>query len=193
MISYRHRRLAGPPARESELVSNTPKPARQLSRRIAIGAAALVAASAAGGITLRTTGADASSFAVYKRVTTSSVDLPSTGGTPVVLRSVAVPAGNWLAWAKGNPGHFGNADYVRCQIMVAGKQQDAGATLLGNASPGPTGETGPSVATIALQTAVHTNATRTFTLQCLHDFSQPSGYIDPGASLIVAAAPGAIG
>jgi hypothetical protein len=158
-----------------------------------IASVALVAASAAGAFTLRTTGADAASVAVYKRVTTASVDLPSTGGTPVVLRSVSVPAGNWLVWAKANPVHFGNADYVRCQIMVAGRQQDAGATLLGNASPGPTGETGPSVATIALQTAVHTNATRTFTLQCLHDFSQPSGYIDPGASLIVAAAPGAIG
>jgi hypothetical protein len=191
MISYRHRRLAGPPAGESELVSNTPKPTRRLTRRIAIGAAAL--ASLGTAFTLRTTGADAASFAVYKRVTTSSVDLPSTGGTPVVLRSVSVPAGNWLVWAKANPVHFGNADYVRCQIMVGGRQQDAGATLLGNAAPGPTGETGPSVATIALQTAVRTNVTRTFTLQCLHDFSQPSGYIDPGASLIVAAAPGAIG
>jgi hypothetical protein len=41
MISYRHRRLAGPPARESELVSNTSKPARRLNRRLAIGATAL--------------------------------------------------------------------------------------------------------------------------------------------------------
>ena len=158
-----------------------------------IASVALVAASAAGAFTLHTTGADAASVAVYKRVTTSSVDLPSTGGTPIVLQSVSVPAGNWLVWAKANPVHFGNADYVRCQMMVAGRQQDAGATLLGNAAPGPTGETGPSVATIALQTAVHTYATRTFTLQCQHDFSQPSGYIDPGASLIVATAPGAIG
>jgi hypothetical protein len=158
-----------------------------------IATVALLAALAAGAFTLRTTGADAASVAVYKRVTTSRVDLPSTGGTPVVLRSVSVPAGNWLVWAKANPVHFGKADYVRCQIIVAGRQQDAGATLLGNASPGPTGETGPSVATIALQTAVRTRVTRTFTLQCLHDFSQPSGYIDPGASLIVAKAPGAIG
>lgn len=158
-----------------------------------IATVALVAASAAGAFTLRTAGADAASVAVYKRVTNASVDLPSTGGTPVVVRSVSVPPGNWLVWAKANPVHFGNADYVRCQIMVGGRQQDAGATLLGNAAPGPTGETGPSVATIALQTAVRTLATRTFTLQCLHDSSQPSGYIDPGASLIVAAAPGAIG
>ena len=154
---------------------------------------ALVASLAAGAFTLGTTGADASTVAVFKRVTTSSVDLPSNGGTPVVLRSVSVPAGDWMVWAKANPVHFGNADYVRCQIMVGGTQRDAGATLLGNAAPGPTGETGPSVATIAPQTAVHTNATRTFTLQCQHDFSQPSGFIDPGASLIVAAAPGAIG
>ena len=135
----------------------------------------------------------ASSVAVYKRVTTASVDFPSTGGTPVVLKSVSVPAGNWIVSAKANPVHFGNADYFRCQIMVGGTQKDAGTTLLGNAGPGPTGETGPSVATIALQAAVHTNVTRTFTLQCQHDFSQPSGYIDPGASLIVAKAPGPIG
>ena len=154
---------------------------------------ALMAVLAAGAFTLRTTGADAATVAVYKRVTTSHVDLPSNGGTPVVVRSVSVPAGNWMVWAKANPVHFGNADYVRCQIMVGATQRDAGATLLGNTAPGPTGETGPSVATIALQTAVHTNATRTFTLQCQHDFTQPSGFIDPGASLIVAAAPGAIG
>ncbi len=154
---------------------------------------ALVGALGAGAFTLHTAGADASTVAVYKRVTTASVDLPSTGGTPVVLKSVSVPAGDWIVSAKANPVHFGGADYVRCQIMVGGTQKDAGATLLGNASPGPTGETGPSVATIALQTAVHTNITRTFTLQCQHDFSQPSGYIDPGASLIVAKAPGPIG
>jgi hypothetical protein len=155
---------------------------------------ALGATLAGGAFALQSAaGADASSVAVYKRVTASSVDLPSTGGTPVVLKSVTVPAGDWMVWAKANPVHFGNADYVRCQIMVGGTQKDAGTTLLGNAGPGPTGETGPSVATIALQTAVHTNVTRTFTLQCQHDFSQPSGYIDPGASLIVAQAPGPIG
>jgi hypothetical protein len=50
MTSYRHRRLAGSPARESELVSNTPKPARRLSRPAAalasLGTAALAASSA---------------------------------------------------------------------------------------------------------------------------------------------------
>ena len=154
---------------------------------------ALVGALGAGAFTLHAAGADASTPAVYKRVTTASVDFPSTGGTPVVLKSVVVPAGDWIVWAKANPVHFGNADYFRCQIMVGGIQRDAGATLLGNALPGPTGETGPSVATIALQTAVHTTAPKTFKLQCQHDFSQPSGYVDPGASLIVAQAPGPIG
>ncbi len=118
---------------------------------------------------------------------------PSTGGTPVVLKSVVVPAGDWVVWAKANPVHFGNADYCVARSWWVASQRDAGATLLGNALPGPTGETGPSVATIALQTAVHTTAAKTFKLQCQHDFSQPSGYIDPGASLIVAQAPGPIG
>jgi hypothetical protein len=152
----------------------------------------IAAVAAVGGLALGNSHAGASGFGVYQRVTTASTNL-SSSGSPVVLKSVSVPPGNWIVHAKANPVNFGAADYVRCQIMVGGTQRDAGATLVGNAAPGPTGETGPSVATIALQSAVHTAATRTFTLQCLHDFAQSGEYVDPGAAILVEAAPGPIG
>ena len=60
---------------------------------------------------------------------------------------------------QGEPGGTSALpDYVRCRILVGGVQRDAAATLVGNAAPGPTGEMGPSVAEIVLQTAITTTA-----------------------------------
>ena len=136
--------------------------------------------------------ADSSAADAYRRTTTVSKNL-SGDGSPVAIISVSIPAGTWIVTAKANPVNFGAADYVRCRIMVGTNQRDAGATLLGNAAPGPTGETGPSVATIALQTAVTTTATRTFMLDCQHDFPTPGIYVDPGASIMVVRSPGPLG
>lgn len=129
---------------------------------------------------------------VYLRTTTASVNLSSTGA-PVVLTQVTIPAGTWFVTAKANPVNFGAADYVRCRIVVGGAQKDAAATLVGNAAPGPTGETGPSVAEIVLQTAITTPAPRIFKLDCQHDFPIPGLYVDPGASIMVVKAPGPLG
>lgn len=137
-------------------------------------------------------GAVAPAISVYLRTTTTAVNL-SSDGSPVTIKQVSVPAGTWVVTAKANPVNFGAADYVRCLLLVGGVQKDAGATLVGNAAPGPTGETGPSVAQIMLQTAVTTTATKKFALACQHDFASPGEYVDPGASIMVVASPGPLG
>ena len=145
----------------------------------------------AGGVAM-VHSAETSAAEVYLRATTASVNL-SNSGAPVTIRQVTVPAGTWLVTAKANPVNFGAADYVRCRILVGGVQRDAAATLIGNAGPGPTGETGPSVAEIVLQTAIKTTASKVFKLDCLHDFESPGMYVDPGASIMIVQAPGTIG
>jgi hypothetical protein len=129
---------------------------------------------------------------VYLRTTAASVNL-SSSGAPVTILKVTVPAGTWLVTAKANAVNFGAADYVRCLILVGTTQKDAGATLVGNAGPGPTGEEGPSVAETVLQTAVTTPANRSFSLSCQHDFAYPGDYLDPGALLLIVQAPGPLG
>jgi hypothetical protein len=136
--------------------------------------------------------ADSSAADVYLRKTTASVNL-SSDGSPVTIRTVTLPAGTWVITAKANPVNFGPADYVRCRLMVGTSQRDAGATLVGNAAPGPTGETGPSVAEIVLQTAITTTASKVFKLDCLHDFPSAGMYVDPGASILAVAAQGPLG
>ena len=129
----------------------------------------------------------------YLRSTSASVNLSSSGAPVTLIKTAFLPAGTWLVTAKANPVNFGAADYVRCILSVAGIQQDAAATLVGNAAPGPTGETGPSVAEIVLQTAVTTTAPHTFALACQHDFANAGEYVDPGASLLIVKAAGPLG
>jgi hypothetical protein len=129
---------------------------------------------------------------VYLRTTAASVNL-SSDGSPVTILQLTVPAGSWVVTAKANPVNFGAADYARCVLSLGTQQKDAGATLIGDASPGPTGEIGPSVAEIMLQTAVTTVNARLFKLSCQHDFATPGMYVDPGASIMVVAAPGTVG
>ena len=134
-------------------------------------------------------------WAAYLRSTPARVDLSSSSGTPVILiQTQAVPAGTYLVTAKANVVNFGAADYVRCLLLAGGVQKDAGATLVGNAAPGPTGETGPSVAEIVLQTAVtFTTSTHTFQLKCQHDFANSGEYVDPGASILIVSSAGPLG
>jgi hypothetical protein len=136
--------------------------------------------------------ADSSAADVFLRKTTASTNL-SADGSPVTLKQVTIPAGTWLVTAKANPVNFGPADYVRCRIVIGGVQRDAGATLVGNAAPGPTGEMGPSVAEIVLQTAITTTASKAFKLDCQHDFPSAGMYVDPGASILIVKAQGPLG
>jgi hypothetical protein len=131
--------------------------------------------------------ANSSAADVFSRNTSTSRFLSDTGA-PVAILSMTIPAGTWVVNAKVNPVNFGAADYVRCRIMVGTIQKDAGATLLGNAAPGPTGEMGPSVAQIALQTVVTTTSAKVFMLDCQHDFPTPGIYVDPGAKITVVSA-----
>ena len=151
-------------------------------------AALLIAASAFSAAY----SAESSAADVFLRTTTASVNL-SNDGSPVVIKQVAIPAGTWIVTAKANPVNFGQADYVRCRLMVGSAQRDAAATLVGNAAPGPTGETGPSVAEIVLQTAITTTSAKTFKLDCQHDFPSAGMYVDPGASIMIVRAPGPLG
>jgi hypothetical protein len=136
--------------------------------------------------------AESSAADVFLRKTSASINL-SSDGSPVTLKQVSIPAGTWVVTAKANPVNFGPADYVRCRILVGGTQRDAAATLVGNAAPGPTGETGPSVAEIVLQTAITTTASKTFKLDCLHDFPSAGMYVDPGASILIVKVSGPLG
>ena len=128
--------------------------------------------------------ASSSAADVFSRNTNTSRFLSDTGA-PVAILAVTVPAGSWVVNAKVNPVNFGAADYVRCRIMVGTTQKDAGATLLGNAAPGPTGEMGPSVAQIALQAVVTTTSSKVFKVDCQHDFPTPGIYVDPGAKITI--------
>jgi hypothetical protein len=136
--------------------------------------------------------ANSSAADVFMRTTTTSKNLTDTGASVGII-SVTIPAGTWVVTAKANPVNFGAADYVRCRIVVGTTQKDAGATLLGNAAPGPTGEMGPSVAQIYLHTAIETTSSKVFKFDCQHDFPTPGIYLDPGARLMVVRAPGPLG
>lgn len=152
-----------------------------------LAAALLIAAGFSAAYSAESNAAD-----VFLRKTTASVNL-SNDGSPVTIKQVAIPAGTWVVTAKANPVNFGPADYVRCRILVGTSQRDAAATLVGNAAPGPTGETGPSVAEIVLQTAITTTSAKTFKLDCLHDFPSAGMYVDPGASILIVKAAGPLG
>ena len=182
------------------LRTNLPSTNKIISRSLAaIAAAAFVGASAVADVVEQDTpvqsAVPATAPAAYLRSTPARVDLSSSSGTPVTLiQTQAVPAGTYLVTAKANVVNFGAADYVRCLLLAGGVQKDSGATLVGNAAPGPTGETGPSVAEIVLQTAVtFTTSTHTFELKCQHDFANSGEYVDPGASILIVSAAGPLG
>jgi hypothetical protein len=152
-----------------------------------LAAALLIAAGLSSAYSAESSAAD-----VYLRSTTASINL-SSDGSPVTIKQVTIPAGTWVVTAKANPVNFGAADYVRCRILVNGTQRDAAATLVGNAAPAPTGEMGPSVAEIVLQTAITTTSSKAFKLDCQHDFPSPGMYVDPGASIMIVRASGPLG
>jgi hypothetical protein len=184
------------------LRTNLPSTNKIISRRLAaIAAATFVGAGAVADVVEQDAPVQSADFstatapAAYLRSTPARVDLSSSSGIPVTLiQTQAVPAGTYLVTAKANVVNFGAADYVRCLLLAGGVQKDSGATLVGNAVPGPTGETGPSVAEIVLQTAVtFTTSTHTFALKCQHDFANSGEYVDPGASILIVSAAGPLG
>jgi hypothetical protein len=124
---------------------------------------------------------------VYLRKTTVATPLASTGGVRTNVLSVNVPAGNWIVTAKTSIVNWANKDYDRCRIMVGATQLDASTTMTGEF------DFDPAVATITTQGAITTPVTRTFSLQCWHDFNVGGQYVDPGASLLVVRALGPLG
>lgn len=147
-------------------------------KSLTVLATAVIGAVAASGSAL------AAPVPVFYDVTAASTNL-SSDGSPVTLLTQVLPAGKFIIWGKANVVNFSAADYVRCRIMSGGVQADAGATLVGNAGPGPTGEEGPSVAEVMTQTYLKLTARTTITLTCSHDFPITGEYADPGASLVI--------
>jgi hypothetical protein len=121
---------------------------------------------------------------IFKRRTTKQVLLSNTGGQWTGILQVIVPAGAWIVHAKATAVNFGAADYVRCRIRIAQRQFDLSANAFGS---------GQSVYTLVNQVTITTTVTRVFVFECEHDTTLPGISVEPGASLIVARAPGPIG
>src|SRR5579862_5681351 len=124
---------------------------------------ALIGAVAASGA------ANAAPVPVFYDTTAVSTNF-SDDGSPVTLLQQSVPSGKYLIFGKANVVNFSAADYVRCRILSNGSQVDVGATLVGDAEPGPSGEEGPSVAQVSVQTYLKVTTRTTISLACSHDF-----------------------
>jgi hypothetical protein len=143
------------------------------------------AASSALTITGKTTDALAE--------TSSSTNLSTSGGQPVTLTSLSLPAGSWVLSSETTLVNFGPSDYTRCQILAGGNQIASGTTMVGD--PGIPGSQGPAayVAGRGLIGSVHTKTVVTASLVCWHDsptpVGQPAPYADVGAVLWAHKAP----
>jgi hypothetical protein len=115
----------------------------------------------------------------YETRTTGHVTLQAAGGATQTVVQLNVPAGTWVAFAKGTAVNWGDADYVRCGIRIDGTPADGTTTMVGEADGMP--------AVAAFSSVYRFRATRatTVSLVCLHDAYNESIYIDPGASLTV--------
>jgi len=121
---------------------------------------------------------------IYVRTTTASTFLPTTAGLAGEKRvlAVTVGAGIWSIVAKASAvARFqtNTFDVIRCRITAGTRQLDSAATNVG------LGSGLPSVATLALASAVRTTSNTTIALSCLHDLPIAGEYIDPDAKLMV--------
>jgi hypothetical protein len=118
--------------------------------------------------------------------TTAAVALPDAGDTNVILLSQSVQPGTWLATAKASVVSWGRADYVRCYLMVEADVVDGSTTMIGQ------GGGAPAVATLQNQKLFRIVNRSLVHFACLHDEYNTGEYVDPGASLVIAAVPPAL-
>jgi hypothetical protein len=118
----------------------------------------------------------------------SNINLSTSGGTPVTITSIQVPAGIWVVSGEATLVNFGPSDYFRCVIKENGVQIASGATMVGNMNlPGNQGP-GTYVAGRGLIGGFKASGTSTSVeLACQHDHNTPTGegpgYVDAGAVL----------
>jgi len=111
--------------------------------------------------------------------TSSDLALSSSSGDRVNITNITVPSGQWIATAKASAVNWGEADYVRCVLMVGGVVVDGATTMTGEAG----GQ--PAVAEIVTHAKLSLIAPTNVSLACSHDRDIAGQKIDPGATLIV--------
>lgn len=155
--------------------------------RWSIAVAALMVGMVAGGAAYAASGTVPSTAKDAFLKTKASVALPRTGGTPVMLNTVTLPAGAWVLSDAVTAVNYGPSDYVRCSYFRNGVNLGGSTTMVGdNSQPGSMGP-GVIVANLASGLAIKSSTTFTISLGCFHDTDTPAandpGYIDPGAIL----------
>jgi Flp pilus assembly protein CpaB len=117
--------------------------------------------------------------------TSASVPLSQSGGTPVTVTSLSLPAGSWVLSSELSLVSWGPSDYTRCQIVANGNQIASGTTMVGD--PNVAGAHGASslVADRGLIGVVRSSTPFGASLRCWHDSTMSSPpFVDPGATLL---------
>jgi hypothetical protein len=159
--------------------------ARKLSRT-SVGSTVMVSAVlAVGGVAYAgfTTVPSAATDAVAE--TSSSVPLSQSGGVPVTVTSLSLPAGSWVFSSEATLVSWSPSDYARCQITAGGNQIASGTTMVGD--PNASGAHGAStfVAGRGLIGSFRSSTPFDASLRCWHDADMDAPpYIDPGAVLL---------
>jgi hypothetical protein len=115
----------------------------------------------------------------------ASVVLSPTGGVPVTVTSLSLPAGAWVLSSEATLVSWSLSDYTRCQIVVGTTQIASGTTMVGD--PAASGSQGAStfVADRGLMGVVRRTAPFTASLRCQHDHDVASPpFVDAGAVLV---------
>jgi|SRR4051794_33493751 Flp pilus assembly protein CpaB len=145
-------------------------------------AAALVPVSGAAYAALNTVPTTANDAVAE---TSSSVLLSQSGGTPVTVTSLSLPAGSWVLSSQLSLVSWSPSDYARCQIVAGSNQIASGTTMIGD--PDAPGAHGAStfVAGRGLIGAVRSTTPFVASLRCSHDSAMTAPpYVDPGATLL---------
>jgi hypothetical protein len=108
--------------------------------------------------------------------TSSSVNLPNSGGTLGAIENVSLPAGTWQVTTNLTAINFGAGDYVRCQIQAAGTRIDGGSTVY----------LADRVAGVVNMASLRAQQRTSVVVLCEHDSAAGSSgqfYVDPGATI----------
>jgi hypothetical protein len=95
--------------------------------------------------------------------TSSGLSLSPVAGQRVNILNTTVPAGDWVATAKGSAVNWGNRDYVRCILVFDGTVVDGSTTMTGEA------QGAPAAALLFSQAKLSTVTDKPLSFQCSHD------------------------
>lgn len=121
--------------------------------------------------------------------TSSGLSLSPTAGQRVNILNTTVPAGDWIATAKGVAINWGSRDYVRCVLVFDGTVVDGSTSMTGEAGGAP------AAAVLFSHAKLSVAAPKPLSFECSHDGPVAGQKIDPGATLLVerVSAPGTMG